>query len=241
MYPGVYRVAGVPPTWKQSLLAACFAWGDDVAISHRAAAALHEFVGFRSGEPELIVPRKRERALPHLVHRPRSLDKVDITEVESIPVTTPTRTLIDVASCVDADLLEETLDDALRRRLVSLRMMRRRMMELGARKLLTKLVEERAHGVTESRLETRVLRALRAAALPRPAIQPWIGRYRVDFAYLDARVIIECDGYKYHSGRRVFDADRKRLTALAAQGWIILHATWTTIDDVVQAVAAVLD
>src|SRR5690242_13026626 len=136
VYPGVYRLAGAPVTWKQSLLAACLAWGDGVAVSHRAAAALHELIGFKPGRIELIVPRKRERALPHNVHRPRYLDTVDVMTLDTIRVTRPARTLIDLATCVDSDLLEEALDDALRRRLVSLPRLRMRMTELGARNIL---------------------------------------------------------------------------------------------------------
>jgi len=233
LYPGIYRLAGVRATWKQSLLAACLAWGAGAVSSHRAAAALRELVGFSPGPIELIVPRKRERAYPHVVHRPRVLDRVDISVLDAIPVATAARTLIDLATCVGADVLEEALDDALRRELVSLRFLRRRAEQLGARTVLKHLLDARA-GVKrgpESRLETKVLRALRAAGLPKPAVQHRIGRYRVDFAYVDARVAIECDGYRYHSGRRAFDDDRARQNALTAMGWRVLRVTWPQLRD----------
>jgi len=239
VFPRVYRLAGAPTTWKQSLVAASLAWGGGV-ISHTAAAALHELIGFKPGRIELIVPRKRERALPHRVHRPRYLDKIDVMTVDAIPVTRPARTLIDLATCLDRDRLEEVLDDALRRRLVSLPKLRWRMGELGARKVLKQLVEERAHGVTESNLEIRVLRALRAAGLPKPVVQHPIGRYRVDLAYPDARIAIECDGYQFHSGRQRFDADRSRRNVLTAMKWTVLHATWTDVEQLVATVAALI-
>lgn len=169
-----------------------------------------------------------------------SLTKVDRTTVDAIPVTTPARTLIDLATCLDRDRLEEVLDDALRRRLVSLPKLRWRIKELGARTMLKQLVDERAHGVTESKLEIRVLRALRAAGLPEPVIQHPIGRYRVDFAYPASRIAIECDGYQFHSGRRAFDADRTRRNALSTMGWTVLHATWTDIEQLVATVAAMI-
>jgi very-short-patch-repair endonuclease len=169
-----------------------------------------------------------------------SLAEVDVTVVDAIPVTTPARTLIDLATCVDRDALEEALDDALRRRLVSLPKLRWRMKELGARKVLTRLVDERAHGVTESNLEIRVLRALRAAGLPKPVIQHRIGRYRVDLAYPDARIAIECDGYQFHSGRHAFDSDRARRNVLTAMKWTVLHATWTDVEQLVGTVAALI-
>ena len=156
---------------------------------------------------------------------------MDIVVVDGIRVTSPARTLIDVAPCVGVDVLEEALDDALRRELVSLRFLRRRAEQLGARKVLKDLVGARDGRVPESSLETRLLRALRAAGLPKPAVQHRIGRYRVDFAYVDARLAIECDGYRYHSGRRAFDDDRARQNALTATGWRVLRVTWPQLRD----------
>jgi len=215
--------------------------GDGAVVSHSPAAGLFEFIGFPARGTEVSVPRSRRRARGITVHRPMSLTRVDITVVDSIPVTTPARTLIDLAACVDADVLEDALDDALRRGLVSLPRLRWRMRELGARRALTNLVAARAHGgVTESRLEARMLRALRAAALPKPKIQHRIGHYRVDFAYPELRIAIECDGYQYHSSRRSFDADRARRNALTRLGWTVLHVTWSDVQDVVDTLAAML-
>jgi len=171
LYPGIYRLAGVRATWKQSLLAACLGWGTGAVISHRAAAALWELPGFSPGTIELIVPRKRERARGHVVHRPLALPRADVTVVDAIPVTTPGRTLVDLAGCVNADVLEEALDDALRRRLVSLARMRWQLRESGGRRgigVLAKMVCACDGGVPESSLETRLLRALRAPACRSP-------------------------------------------------------------------------
>ena len=72
LYPAVYRLAGAPVTWRQSLLAACFAWGDGAVISHRAAGALWGLPD-RKACIELTVQRDRRRAYDHEVHRPRAL------------------------------------------------------------------------------------------------------------------------------------------------------------------------
>src|SRR5258708_37947519 len=79
LYPGVYRLAGAPSTWRQSLLAACLAWGDGAVVSHRAAAALWSLPGFASHVIELSVPRGRQRVRPGKVHRPMSLGSADVT------------------------------------------------------------------------------------------------------------------------------------------------------------------
>src|SRR6266851_686122 len=44
--PGVYRLAGTPTSWEQSLKAATLWGGDGCVVSHRAAAALHGLAGF---------------------------------------------------------------------------------------------------------------------------------------------------------------------------------------------------
>jgi very-short-patch-repair endonuclease len=241
LFPGVYRMGGAPPSWRQQLMAARLAMGEGAVVSHRSAAALFEMVGFPERFVEMTVPRSCRRAPDGIaVHRTAALTRADVTVVDAIPVTTPARTLVDLATCIDRDTLEEALDDALRRRLVSLPTLRRRGAALGARKILTQLVEQREHGVPESRLETRVLRAIRAARLPKPVIQHRVGPYRVDFAYPTHYIAIECDGYKYHSSRRSFDADRARGNALLRAGWTVLRVTWSDIDDLIVTLRALI-
>jgi len=79
-----------------------------------------------------------------------------------------------------------------------------------------------------------------AAGLPTPAIQPRIGRYRVDFAYPDARVAIEADGFRWHSSRQQFERDRARRNALTAMGWTVLHVTWEELSKRPGEVAAIV-
>ncbi|WP_303968212.1 DUF559 domain-containing protein [Rothia mucilaginosa] len=54
--------------------------------------------------------------------------------------------------------------------------------------------------------------------------------YRVDFAWPEARVILEFDGeqkYVDHPGRDRYEAARDR--ALARAGWTVVHLTWADI------------
>lgn len=178
-----------------------------------------------------------------------SLLSVDVTTVDAIPVTAPARTLIDLAGCVDSNVLEEALDDALRRRLVTVARVRWHQRELGARagcKTLTGLLDARATTTRapESVFETKLLRVLRAAGLPPPAVQYRVGNYRLDFAYPDARIAIEADGFRFHSSRRQWDRDRARRYALTAMGWTLLPVTWTQLherpEEVVEAVRGLL-
>jgi very-short-patch-repair endonuclease len=57
------------------------------------------------------------------------------------------------------------------------------------------------------------------------------------FAYPQARLAIETDGYGYHSGRRRWQHDLARRNAITLLGWRVIHVTW---DDLVRRPDAVI-
>src|SRR2546430_2662991 len=92
--PAVYRMAGVPPSWRQYLMAAIL-WAGKGAASHRAAAALWELEGFAPGPVELSMTGGRNPIREWItIHRTSRLHPADITKVGVLPVTTPTRTIV---------------------------------------------------------------------------------------------------------------------------------------------------
>jgi very-short-patch-repair endonuclease len=246
------RIAGAPPTWRQSLLAGCFAWGPGAVVSYRAAACLFQLPGI-GPLAEFTVPRRCKRSGPGRVHR-SDLPAVDLTVVDAIPVTTPTRTFVDVAAFVGPEQLEEMLDDALRRGLTSLPRLRWRLDETGGRRrgtgTLRRLIESRAGApVPRSVFETRLLRLMRRANLPQPirqhAVRDGGGVVAVvDFAYPEARLAIEADGYGWHSTGSRWHHDRLRSNALMLLGWRIVHVTWRDMtgrpDHVIASIRAAL-
>ena len=253
LYPGVYRLAGVPQSWRQALLALCLAWGAASFASHRAAAAHWELLGFGSGAMDLIVPRGRHRMLPGTIHRPVRFPSADATVLAGIPVTTPARTLLDIAGQAPPESVEEAVDDALRRRLVSVSKLRWQLRE-SARSgrpgvvLLRSLVEARttSSASPQSVFETRLHRAIRSAGLPNPKVQHQIRDRRtlvaiVDLAFPDHKVAIEAEGYRWHSGRLKWEHDLARRNAITARGWRLIHVTWADLherkDETVAAIA----
>jgi very-short-patch-repair endonuclease len=257
LYPAVYRLAGTPDSWRQRLLAACLSVGPNAVASHRSAAAVSQLPGGDGRLLEISVPRGRRVRRDGLdVREVRSLVESDVMVSDAIPVTTPTRTLIDLAAVLSADILEEALDDALRRRLTTLRRLRWRLDALGSRGragtgVLAELIEARSGGQarSESVLETRFLRLLRQRGLPLPVCQHEVREgdrvlARVDFAYPAARLAVEVDGYRWHSGRARWEHDLDRRNALTARGWRIIHVTWSDLerrpDLVIRTIAAVL-
>jgi very-short-patch-repair endonuclease len=240
--PNVFRVGGAPASWQQSLRAATLGWGDGSVISHRSAASIWRVAGFEPGLVELTVPRHRRRAIPGIVHR-NVLFEADVTIHEGIPITTPARTLIDLASVCPTHQVEEALDDVLRRKMISIPRIRWRLAEIegdGGRpgvSLLRSLIDARAEGiVSQSVLETRLLRVMVRAGLPKP-----VSQYRirdggeqvaiVDFAFPTEKVAVEADGYRWHSGRIKWQADLKRRNRISSLGWCVIHATWDDLMD----------
>lgn len=242
LQPGVYRVAGTPPSWRQELIASCLTWGRGTVISHRAAAALWQLPGFEPAAVEITVPRGRGRvaargAVVHWI----PVAPADRTTIDGIPVTTVARTLIDLASVASPELVEDALDDALRRRLVSVRRIRSLLTAIARRGrpgvgVVRALLAERdaAGPVADSVFETRLFRALTRAGLPAPARQYRVRDGRrtiavVDFAFPEARVAVEADGYRWHAGKRRWERDLARRNELATRGWRVVHVTWTDL------------
>lgn len=117
----VYRVTGFGRTWEQSLMAACLAAGTGSAVSHRAAATCWGLEGLSDEVVEVSTGRHRYSppGSEVVVHATR-LPKCDVCCLGPLPITTVTRTMIDLAGVVDGVRLEVALDDALRTRRTTL-------------------------------------------------------------------------------------------------------------------------
>lgn len=235
---GVYRLAGVPVTWKQRALAACLISGPGAVVSHRPAAVLWGVSGFRPGPLEITVPAGRSgRNVLARVHRS---DDVDGVLRDRVPVTRPSRMLADLAGVVSGDLFEEAVDDVLCRRLCRIEDLRG-----GGPALREVLAAWNGDGLPEGVAEMRVVRALLGAGLPQPVRQYeiWVDGVfiaRVDLAYPPFRLAMELDGFRWHAGRRRFRSDRMRRNRVEAAGWRLLEAAPEDIDDLVAGAAAIV-
>lgn len=59
--------------------------------------------------------------------------------------------------------------------------------------------------------------------------QAEIGKYRTDFFFPEANLIVEADGREYHSSQRDRDNDFKRQVALMKRGYTVLRFTGSEI------------
>ncbi|MFN8037400.1 MAG: hypothetical protein U0V73_15885 [Acidimicrobiia bacterium] len=239
---GVYRVAGTPPSWEGSLLAACWSAPSRAAASHRSALALSELPGGSKGRCEVIAERwHRSQHQSVGAHETIRLPGHHLTTIGVIPVTTVERTLVDSAAVLHRSVLESAVDEALRRGLASIQTIATCLEETGvagrrgARTLLGLLATRRSDPATESPMESRLVRALERGDLPTPHVQHEVqvdGRaFRLDVAYPEARLGIEYDSYLHHGGRGKFVQDLARRNALTAAGWTLLHVTVNDLRD----------
>jgi very-short-patch-repair endonuclease len=229
LFPDIYLHDNVPLdhfTWCE---ATALLLPPGAAIAGRSAAYLWQAGGLISGDQpvEVAVPSNvsmRRRAGLRVGRT--SLDAVDVTRFGAIPVTTPVRTVFDLARRPDLTDAVVGVDAFLTGGLVSLPVLAAYADEHagwpGTRQM-PRVLELAVPGA-ESPMETRLRLLLVLAGLPVPAVQHRVSDYRLDLAYPEARLGIEYDG-DHHRERGQFQHDVARLNRLRLLGWTVLRFT----------------
>src|SRR5680860_622447 len=88
--------SSVSDDWKQRAMAACLWAGDGAALSHKSAALLWGLDGIVTSLVEITTPRALSDPRV-MIHRSRLLTGDHVTRVGGIPVTSPTRTLLNLS------------------------------------------------------------------------------------------------------------------------------------------------
>lgn len=236
---GVYAVGHTNLTPEGHFLSAVFACGDCAVLSHGSAAVLWTLRPLKGPRVDVTVPsggtRARRGAL--IVHR-SPVPPDHRTVRERIPVTTPNRTLIDLADCSTRRELERAIDEA-----VYLGWDLSSLQPLPGRRgagLLSSVLDEHQDGTTRTRsdFEELLLDLCRQHDLPEPLVNQTIEGYEVDFTWPEARLIVEADGWSAHRSRTAFERDRLRDADLGAAGWRVIRITWRRLMREPEAVAA---
>ena len=209
-------------------MAAVLAAGKDAVLSHVTAGGAWAMRPLGAGLIHVTVPGDggRERRQGIRIHRSRTLTPHDTTTHRGIPITTPTRTIIDLASALEPLPLEQALDQADRRGLIDFAELKARPIP---RSLQAILVRYTGPTFTRSELENRFHRPLPTHDLPRPISNTIIEGEDVDFAWRAKRLIVEVDGYGFHRSPSRFENDRERDVMLTLAGWKVMRFTWTQV------------
>jgi very-short-patch-repair endonuclease len=225
LFRGVYAVGHSALPREAWFQAALLVGGAEAVLCHHAAADLWRFRLAAELFPISVATsgdggRKQDRIR---VRRMR-LHPSELMELDGLRVTTPARTIVDMASELEAGPL---------RRLVERAQDLRRFHPSGIRAVLGRnprrpggrpladflaLLEpdvERAR----SHLERLFLALVRSARLPPPEVNVEIEGRRRDFVWRNERLVVEVDGHAYHSSRRAMRRDRGRDRALTAAAW----------------------
>jgi len=243
--PGLYAVAGIPPSWEQGVLGAVLLAGTLAWASHVTSSRLWRNAGHESEElVEITTPlEKRVRQRGVVVHRSGLIGERDLRVVHGVPCMSAARTIVDLSARLSADRLGRLIDDGLRRGLVTvggLDYELRRFWKYApgrSPKTLEAALADRVPGYhgTKSDLEQDVFDAIVKGGLPVPVRQHKVvvngEPYYIDMAYPEQRIAIEADGFDFHRGRVVFDSDRARQNDLVNLGWLVLRFTSTFSDD----------
>ena len=154
LYRGVYAVGHANVPLEGCFLAAVKACGPNALLSHVSAAALYGLVRWDGRFPEVTSNTERK----HRGIRVHRSSVLDATRRKGIPVTTPARTLIDLAATFDYSALRRAVREA-QRSLVTVQQILEKLHRLGPRRgtaNLTKILAA-GHAPTRSELEDAVL------------------------------------------------------------------------------------
>ncbi len=230
----VYRVASTPLLARTPLAVALAATGG--VASHRSAAELLGLLDTVPAAPEILLRGANRYRGPVVVHRTILFEPADRARTDGLYSTNVARTLFDLGGVLSEFELEGLVHRALSaRRVTRSRLIERfdalasrgRVGTAAMRAILDRMPSDQP--ALESHVEVRIIDVLRRHGVPLPDRQVvvHIGRanYRLDFAYRDAKVFLEGDGFGIHARRDVFESDRLRQNALVIAGWLPLRYT----------------
>jgi hypothetical protein len=239
LFNGVYAVGHVATShhgWCQAALLAC---GEESTLSHGTACRLWDLRRAETFPLSVIVPNARGRKHDRIdLHRSRlhrsRLHRSEWMLLDGLRVTTPARTIVDMAGELgpkEMRRLVERAQDLRRFKPNEVRaILNRHLRQPGRRGLLDfiALLEPDADGA-RSYLERMFLPLIRTAGLPRPEVNVRIEGRERDFVWRERQLVIEVDGYAYHSSRTAIRRDKARDRRLTAARWRPARFTYAVV------------
>jgi very-short-patch-repair endonuclease/predicted transcriptional regulator of viral defense system len=241
LHRGVYAVGHPAVTQQGRWLAAVLACGPGAVLSHGSAAQLWGLPWRQKGRIDVTVPgtggRRRRRLV--VVHR-SPLPADEVATKDGISVTSPSRTLVDLADYGRRRALERAIDEAAFLRLDSTGVVPRQGRR--GKGLLADVLARHEPGSTrtKSNLEEAMLAMCRAHELPQPEVNADAEGYESDFVWRGQRLIVEADSRAAHLTQAAFEKDRLRDADLTAAGWRVIRVSDTRLLTQPEAVGAQL-
>ena len=220
--PGVYAVGHPRPEGVARAAAARLACGPGAVLSHFSAAALWGLTGWPTVHEVTVSAKRRPSGIRIHVHP--TLDSRDIRVRRGIRVTSPARTVIDIAP-------RQT--DSGRQRAVSEALLQKHMRSDQLEATLKRYPNHPGASLlrhpgdpTRSEFERRFPPYCKRHNLPTPKMNAQVAGYEVDALFVAERVIIELDSWEFHKDRRSFELDRERDAATLEANHVTIRITW---------------
>ena len=247
LHRGVFALGHTRISQAGRWLAAVFALGEGAVLSHVSAAALWGIRHSASARIHVTVPpapaARGGRGIA--VHRSLTLGPADVDEHDAIPVTSVSRTLLDLAGVLTPTRLERAVEQSLALRCFDLRAVESVLAANPRRPGAGALAEivARIHdepSLTRRELEKLMLDLCDAHGIERPEVNVVVDEYEVDFLWRTRRLIVETDGLQWHGTPTALERDRRRDERLTVLGYRVVRFTYRRVTGEPAAVAATL-
>jgi very-short-patch-repair endonuclease len=227
---GVYAVGHPLLTRRGEMIAAVLACGPEALLSHWSAAELWEFLPRVRAFIDVVSATRNRKRKGIVCHEGANLDP-DRARRHGIPVTSPSRTLLDLAAVATPKQLAEAIEAAERSRWLNPREMQkliaRNPKRPGIKALKAALAAyDPIMRRTRSALERDFIRECRRLNVPKPVSNEIVEGLEVDMFWPDAKVIVELDSWEFHKTRAAFERDRRRDAWLERRGYRVLRVTY---------------
>jgi very-short-patch-repair endonuclease len=235
LHQGVYLVGAVPGahTHEAAALLAC---GRGAALSHRSAAQLWGLLPYPATAPPWItIPPERNATRPRIKVCRAAIDPRDLRRRHGMPLTSPPRTILDMAALLGANSLEHLVAEASYRGLAGEEELHDQLQRNPGRRGLAAL--RSVLGLPGGPMRTRsggeraLLRLLRRHGIEGLEANARVAGYEVDLLWREEKIVIELDGWEGHSGRAAFERDRLKWARLGAAGFRVMPVTARQIRD----------
>ena len=231
LWRGVYAFGHRELRPEGRVLGAVLACGPGAVLSHRSAARRWGLLATAGAGIDVTVAARGTRAKQpgiHL-HCVRQLDSRDVTTLDRIPITTVSRTLVDLCAVLPDRMVERALEQSYVLRLIAPGTIEDALERARGRKTaaLRRLLarETAAPTLTRSELEEAFLALCRRGGLPDPEVNVQLHGYEVDFLWRKQKRVVEVDGYAFHSMREAFERDRRKDVDLELAGFPVTRFT----------------
>jgi hypothetical protein len=211
LYRGVYAVGHRPTDSLQWAAAAVLACGDRAMLSHGSGMTLWG-LWQRWERPFHITIAGDRRIKGFHIHRTTGLLRRDLDIERGVRVTSPARTLLDVAPGLGRKSLTRAVNTARHKKILTLDDLRdvaaRFPRHPGAK--ILKRFEDSKGGPTRSGWEDDFPEFCKRHGLPEPIMSTWVAGHEVDALFPEERVIVELDSWDFHWSQQSFEDDRER-------------------------------